>query len=128
MARSIRRAEIAYVLAKILDDGYLNSYSEKLEIMDWCEDFANIEDIKAQDLKTEGKCMDEGRIPMRFAGAIAYLYDKGIMIGDGQGHINPLDPETRAELLTLIQKACQVDCGYTKGKYYESTFFKGVNE
>ena len=117
MARPITRAEMAYVLAKILDDGSLNSYSENLEIMGVFEDFTNIADIETQNWKTECKYMDEGKIPLRFAGAIAYLYDKGIMTGDGHGHINPLAPVTRAEVLTLIQKACQADCGYTKGKF-----------
>lgn len=110
MARPITRAETAYVLAKILDDGSLDSYTSDIansETTGIFEEFANIAKVADADLDAESKYMDEGILPMRFAGAIAYLYDKGIMTGDEQGHMNPLAPVTRAELLTLIYKACQ---------------------
>lgn len=122
MEQNMRRCEVAYVLASVCDDGTLKDYVAKAERGDISQmagyvDFVNV--VKTDvDLSTEQSQMNAGNIPARFAGAVMYLQAKGIMVGDGAGHINPLDNVTRAEVFKLIQTTCQNTASYTKNKFY----------
>ena len=122
MESNMRRCEVAYVLASVCNDGTLNNYIAKAEKGDISQmagytDFKNV--VKTDGvLTTEQTTMKKGQIPARFAGAIMYLQAKGIMVGDGAGHINPLDNVTRAEVFKLIQTTCQKTASYTKNKFY----------
>ena len=122
MNSNMRRCEVAYVLASVCDDGTLKDYIAKAERGDISQmagyvDFVNV--VKTEvDLSAEQSQMNTGNIPARFAGAVMYLQAKGIMVGDGAGHINPLDNVTRAEVFKLIQTTCQNTASYTKNKFY----------
>ena len=122
MNSNMKRCEVAYVLASVCDDGTLKDYIAKAERGDISQmagyvDFVNV--VKTDvDLSTEQSQMNAGNIPARFAGAVMYLQAKGIMVGDGAGHINPLDNVTRAEVFKLIQTTCQNTASYTKNKFY----------
>lgn len=122
MNSNMRRCEVAYVLASVSDDGTLKDYIAKAERGDISQmagyvDFVNV--VKTDvDLSVEQSQMNAGNIPARFAGAVMYLQDKGIMVGDGAAHINPLDNVTRAEVFKLIQTTCQNTASYTKNKFY----------
>lgn len=122
MNSNMRRCEVAYVLASVCDDGTLSQYIEKADNGDLSQmagytDFVNV--VKAEvSLSTEQAYMNAGQIPSRFAGAVMYLQAKGIMVGDGEGHINPLDNVTRAEVFKLIQTTCENTPSYTKNKFY----------
>ena len=122
MEQNMRRCEVAYVLASVCDDGTLKDYIAKASSGDISQmagytDFVNV--VKAEvSLSTEQAYMNAGQIPSRFAGAVMYLQAKGIMIGDGEGHINPLDNVTRAEVFKLIQTTCENTPSYTKNKFY----------
>ena len=122
MQSNMRRCEVAYVLASVCDDGTLKDYIANAERGDISQmsgyvDFVNVVRTDA-DLSTEQARMNAGEIPARFAGAVMYLQAKGIMVGDGAGHINPLDNVTRAEVFKLIQTTCQNTPSYTKNKFY----------
>ena len=122
MDSNMRRCEVAYVLANVCDDGTLNEYIAKAEKGDISQmagyvDFVNIENTQ-QYLESEQSAMYNGKIPARFAGAVMYLQAKGIMVGDGAGHINPLDNVTRAEVFKLIQTTCQNTSSYTSNKFH----------
>lgn len=122
MDSNMKRCEVAYVLASVCDDGTLKDYIAKAERGDISQmagyvDFVNV--VKTDvDLSIEQSQMNAGNIPARFAGAVMYLQAKGIMVGDGAGHINPLDNVTRAEVFKLIQTTCQNTASYTKNKFY----------
>lgn len=122
MEQNMRRCEVAYVLASVCDDGTLKDYIARASNGDISQmagytDFVNV--VKAEvSLSTEQAYMNAGQIPSRFAGAVMYLQAKGIMIGDGEGHINPLDNVTRAEVFKLIQTTCENTPSYTKNKFY----------
>ncbi len=122
MDSNMRRCEVAYVLASVCDDGTLKDYIAKAEKGDISQmagyvDFTNV--VKTSvDLGEEQSRMDAGQIPARFAGAVMYLQAKGIMVGDGAGHINPLDNVTRAEVFKLIQTTCENTASYNKNKFY----------
>ena len=122
MEQNMRRCEVAYVLASVCDDGTLSQYIEKANNGDLSQmagyvDFTNV--VKTEvSLSTEQAHMNAGEIPARFAGAVMYLQAKGIMVGDGAGHINPLDNVTRAEVFKLIQTTCENTPSYTKNKFY----------
>ena len=122
MESNMRRCEVAYVLASVCDDGTLKDYIAKAERGDISQmsgyvDFVNVVRTDV-DLSIEQARMNAGEIPARFAGAVMYLQAKGIMVGDGAGHINPLDNVTRAEVFKLIQTTCQNTPSYTKNKFY----------
>ena len=122
MDSNMKRCEVAYILASVCDDGTLKDYIAKAESGDISQmagyvDFVNVEKTDV-DLSTEQSQMNAGNIPARFAGAVMYLQAKGIMVGDGAGHINPLDNVTRAEVFKLIQTTCQNTASYTKNKFY----------
>ena len=122
MDSNMKRCEVAYVLASVCDDGTLKDYIAKAERGDVSQmagyvDFVNV--VKTDvNLSTEQSQMNAGNIPARFAGAVMYLQAKGIMVGDGAGHINPLDNVTRAEVFKLIQTTCENTASYTKNKFY----------
>ena len=122
MEQNMRRCEVAYVLASVCDDGTLSQYIEKANNGDLSQmagyvDFTNV--VKTEvSLSTEQAHMNAGEIPARFAGAVMYLQAKGIMDGDGAGHINPLDNVTRAEVFKLIQTTCENTPSHTKNKIY----------
>lgn len=122
MNSNMRRCEVAYVLASVCDDGTLSQYIEKADNGDLSQmagytDFVNV--VKTEvSLSTEQAYMNAGQIPSRFAGAVMYLQAKGIMVGDGGAHINPLDNVTRAEVFKLIQTTCENTPSYTKNKFY----------
>ena len=56
-------------------------------------------------------------IPGRFAGAIMYLKDKGIMLGDPEGNCNALSGVTRAECIALVERVAFKGVDYTKGEF-----------
>ncbi len=121
MNSPMRRCEIAYVLANACNDGTLNQYITKAQMGDLSSmagytDFHSVVDV-SRDLESEQQLMASGKIPARFAGAIMYLKDKGIMVGDGAGHISPLNTVSRAEVFKLIQETCKATSRFGQGAF-----------
>lgn len=121
MTSPMRRCEIAYVLANACNDGTLNQYITKAQMGDLSSmagytDFHDVVEV-SRDLESEQQLMASGKIPARFAGAIMYLKDKGIMVGDGAGHISPLNTVSRAEVFKLIQETCKATSRFGQGAF-----------
>jgi len=121
MNSPMRRCEIAYVLANACNDGTLNQYITKAQTGDLSSmagytDFHDVVEV-SRDLESEQQLMASGKIPARFAGAIMYLKDKGIMVGDGAGHISPLNTVSRAEVFKLIQETCKATTRFGQGAF-----------
>lgn len=127
MNKAMSRAEIAYAVAEIYDNGRneLQAYIDR----------ANSGDVEGyfNDLSRDNVCVSEGtldneqwligsgKVPARFAGAIMYLKDKGIMLGDDLGNSNALSGVTRAEAIALTERIA------FKGVNYKSGEFKGTD-
>ena len=121
MTSPMRRCEIAFVLANACNDGTLNQYITKAQTGDLSSmagytDFHDVVEV-SRDLESEQQLMASGKIPARFAGAIMYLKDKGIMVGDGAGHISPLNTVSRAEVFKLIQETCKATTRFGQGAF-----------
>lgn len=123
MNKAMSRAEIAYAVAKIYDNGRneLQAYIDR----------ANAGDVEGyfNDLSRDNVCVSEGtldneqwlmgsgKVPARFAGAIMYLKDKGIMLGDDLGNSNALSGVTRAEAIALTERIAFKGVNYTSGEF-----------
>lgn len=130
------RAEVAYVIAKIIDSEGLEAYINKVQNNDfstmgeysdfsqhvWTSDeyFApngRYEVVASYYSSRAKKMFEHGYIPMEQGAAIMLLKDRGIMVGDGAGHISPMGNVTRAEIFKLITECCKATKDYTKHKF-----------
>ena len=130
------RSEVAYVIAKIIDSEGLEAYIEKARNKDFSTmvgytDFVQYvctEDTYPSSWGTtytviydSYTCTSDMRkvnlIPYNQAAAIMLLKDKGIMVGDGAGHISPMGNVTRAEIFKLINECCKATKDYKKHKF-----------
>lgn len=123
MNKSMTRGEIALALANVLDNGKgeLKAYIVKAESGNVGGYFKDLtaENVKVSDktLPNEQWLMSMNVIPGRFAGAIMYLKDKGIMLGDPEGNCNALSGVTRAECIALVERVAFKGVDYTKGEF-----------
>lgn len=123
MNKSMTRGEIALALANVLDNGKgeLKAYIVKAESGNVGGYFKDLtaENVKVSDktLPNEQWLMSMNVIPGRFAGAIMYLKDKGIMLGDPEGNCNALSGVTRAECIALVERVAFKGVDYTKGQF-----------
>lgn len=126
MNKSMTRAEIAYTVAKIFDSGRgeLQAYIDKANSGDVSGYFNDLSGdtvaVSEGTLDNEQWLMSDNKIPARFVGAIMYLKDKGIMLGDDAGNCNALSGVTRAEAVALVERIA------LKGVNYQSGQFTGV--
>lgn len=130
MDSPVRRCEVAYVLASIINtEKDMRRYYDKLRAKDFGSmsqftDFVNAQlytyggGYSLTDFRNEQRVMkeQEPKLPDRFATAMMLAHDKGVFEGDGNGKIRPFDYVTRAELLKLITKVCELA---SEDKVYE---------
>lgn len=127
MNKPMSRAEISYAVAKIFDNGRdeLQAYIDKANCGDVAGYFNDMSSdnvvVSEGTLGNEQWLMNSGKVPARFAGAIMYLKDKGIMLGDDSGNSNALSGVTRAEAVALTERIA------LKGVNYTSGVFTGIN-
>lgn len=129
MESPMKRSEVAYVLAKIIDSSSLDKYIEAVEngdlsTMSDYTDFAQYvytgENLTNKDISKSTMFHSEWNwesanelrttyniIPNNQAAAIMMLKDLGIMVGDGAGHISPNGNVTRAEVFKLLGESCK---------------------
>ncbi len=120
---NMKRCELAYVIAKYVDgnSGELDSYitSAKAGNLGSLQAFSDRVDLATDDdgtFENDMRIMDTGSIPSRYAGALAYLVDKGVFEGD-DGNMDPLEPVTRAEVFALLNRMCSATDKYVSGMY-----------
>ena len=137
MESPIIRSEVAYTIAKIIDSEGLEAYITKVRNKDLStmagyvdfEQYVCTEDTYLSSWGTtytvvydSYTCNSDMRkvnlIPYNQAAAIMLLKDKGIMVGDGAGHISPMGNVTRAEIFKLINECCKATKDYTKQKFF----------
>lgn len=137
MESPMKRSEVAYVLAKIIDSKGLedcinkvqnNDFSTMGEYSDFSQHVWTSDEYFAPNGRYEvvasyyssiaKKMFEQGYIPMEQGAAIMLLKDKGIMVGDGAGHISPMGNVTRAEIFKLINECCKATKDYTKQKFF----------
>lgn len=129
MESPMKRSEVAYVLAKIIDSSSLDKYIEAVEngdlsTMSDYTDFAQYvytgENLTNKDISKSTMFHSEWNwesanelrttyniIPNNQVAAIMMLKDLGIMVGDGAGHISPNGNVTRAEVFKLLGESCK---------------------
>lgn len=138
MELPIKRSEVAYVLASIIDKDSLKGYINKVKVNDLSTmsdyvDFSQHIFRGKQFIDSEGHTTDlmdwkwifvnelrslHGLMPQNQAAAIMMLKDLGIMVGDGAGHISPLGNVTRAEIFKLLNECCKATKDYTSLKFF----------
>ena len=123
MNKSMTRAEIAYTVAKIFDSGRdeLQAYIDKANSGDIGGYFNDLSGdtvaVSEGTLDNEQWLMSDNKIPARFVGAIMYLKDKGIMLGDDAGNCNALSGVTRAEAVALVERIALKGVNYRSGQF-----------
>lgn len=122
------RAEIAYVIANYVDAGRgeLASYisSAKAGNLGSLANFTDCGNLAQDDDGTYEKDMEIIRanwIPSRYAGALSYLVDKGVFMGNDDGTMSPLSPVKRAEVFALLNRVCQSTPSYKSGQFKSDT-------
>lgn len=134
----IRRSEVAYVLAKIIDSDSLDAYIKKVKYGDLSSmagyvDFSQHIFTGTKYIGYDGYSRNfrewlysdvnqlrefHSLMPQNQAAAIMMLKDLGIMVGDGAGHISPLGNVTRAEIFKLINECCRATKDYKSLKFF----------
>lgn len=122
------RAEIAYVIANYVDagSGELASYisSAKAGNLGSLANFTDCGNLAQDDDGTYAKDMEIIRanwIPSRYAGALSYLVDKGVFMGNDDGTMSPLSPVKRAEVFALLNRVCEATPSYKSGQFKSDT-------
>lgn len=122
------RAEIAYVIANYVDagSGELASYisSAKAGNLGSLANFTDCGNLAQDDDGTYAKDMEIIRanwIPSRYVGALSYLVDKGVFMGNDDGTMSPLSPVKRAEVFALLNRVCEATPSYKSGQFKSDT-------
>lgn len=126
--RAVTRAEIAYVLANYVDagSGELQEYIDKAKSGD-ISSLSRFTDTINLSTEDDGTCekdidlLSQGYVPSRYAGALAYLADKGVFEGDENGALHPTDSVRRSEVFTLITKTVSKVESYSFGQFSNPT-------
>lgn len=118
------RAEIAFVIANYVDgnSGELKSYisSAKQGNLGSLARFSDCGNLATDDdstIENDLRIMNAGWIPSRYAGALAFLVDKGVFMGNSDGTMSPLSPVSRAEVFALLNRVCTATPSYTSGQF-----------
>ena len=122
--RPMTRAEVAYMAARYIsgDSGELEQYIARANTGDVgsVANFSDAQNIATDDngtLEQDIKIIDLGYIPSRLAGALSYCIDKGVFNGYEDNTVNPLGTIKRGEMLSVLQKMCQVTPSFTAGQF-----------
>lgn len=121
---NMTRAEIAYVIANYVDAGRgeLQSYisSAKAGNLGSLANFSDCAKLATDDDGTYTNDMQllmSGWIPSRYVGALAFLVDKGVFTGNGDGTMTPVNPVSRAEVFALLNRVCKATPDYNYGRF-----------
>lgn len=118
------RAEIAFVIANYVDGGsgelqsYISSAKQgNLGSLARFSDCGNLATDDDSTIENDLRIMNAGWIPSRYAGALAFLVDKGVFMGNSDGTMSPISPVSRAEVFALLNRVCTATPSYTSGQF-----------